>query len=568
MSFRFAGTRLLQALVITLGVAPCALAADVAVMWDAPDSGAPAGYHLFYGPSPGSTAYALHTGGQELTATLRGLDPGGTYYVRVHAHDALGRLSEPSNEIVIGVPTSAPVTSPFPPPVPGSLLTDDVSHLRTYESTRFPMLRRDVDATARLAIANPGDAAAVTLLVTAADGTRAVRSLSLPALAQRVVAVDDLMSGDWDRIDVTILASAPVGVERRETLGTPSRGGHGDVGSSAARTTWIFADGSTRAPLRTTYEVYNPTDVDADLTFLYLRASGAAVTRVHVVPAHGREVIDAALEGVEMAATDVGVQITSANAVPVYVERVVSLLDASGQVRGAHAGGGVEAPRAGWSFVDGATGPFFDLQLAIVNLAAATAQLAIDAQRADGTVVTRSIIVPAKRRVTLLLDTFDSRLADAVVSVTTRSLNGIPHVAEQVQWWGGSGASAWTDGHTAAPVTAPGPRWVIADGQSGGTPVHQTFALVRNLGVTDEEVRVQVLGSGGVVATHTVPIAAGARLSIDPATLAATPLIGTFGVLVEAVDGEAALVVQHVTYWSVGSAAWGGGVGVPATRLP
>ena len=570
MSIRLAMRVLSSAALASLLLSAPALAADVIVAWDVPASGAPAGYQLFYGSTPGSGSISLHTPGTLTTAILRGLEPGRTYHVRVHAHDALGGLGPASNEIAIAVPADALLTPLAPAAPPPGTEPGDASYLPTSERVRFPMLRQDGDAHSHIALANPLDSpAAVTLVVTPDEGAPVIRTLSVPALAQRVVALESLMPQRWGRFDVAVLASGPIGAQRREVWGG-AFAGHADAGVAAPRTSWVFADGSTRAPLRTSFAVYNPSEKDAELSFLYLRASAAAVTRVHVVPARGREVIEMGLEGLELEKTDAGVQITSSNGVAVYVERTVALVGADGLTRGGHGSSGVEAPRLAWSFADGATGPYFDLQLALVNLSTSTAQLAIDVRRSDGVTVTRSVIVPAKRRITLLLDTLDTRLANAAVSVSTRSLNGIPYVVEKVQWWGGAGAAAWTDGQVSIGAAAAGSRWLVADAQSGGELGHQTFAVIRNLGSTEEAVRVSVLGSGGLVTSQTLVVPAGTRVPVDPAAMPTltAPVSGTYGVLVEALDGAGSLIVEHVTYWATGGAPWGAGVGAPATRLP
>src|SRR5262245_17077923 len=82
--------------------------------WDPPSDGITIGYILFYGTSPHSYSKQMDIG-YATSYTVNNLSEWTTYYFALCAYDALGRVSDLSNEV------SATVlpTAPSPPPVTG-----------------------------------------------------------------------------------------------------------------------------------------------------------------------------------------------------------------------------------------------------------------------------------------------------------------------------------------------------------------------------------------------------------------------------------------------------------------
>lgn len=104
---------IMQWLVVLLGVAP-ALAGQVQLAWDAPDTSAtPAGYLLYVWHEPAEVPQSVHVGLQT-TYTLTGLVDGATYSFAVSAYDAEGNESDHSNVVTVTMPDGPTLVSPLP----------------------------------------------------------------------------------------------------------------------------------------------------------------------------------------------------------------------------------------------------------------------------------------------------------------------------------------------------------------------------------------------------------------------------------------------------------------------
>jgi len=103
----------MQLLVLLFGVAP-ALAGQVQLAWDAPDtSTTPAGYLLYYWQEPTGVPQSVPVGLQT-TYTLTGFVDGTTYSFAVTAYDAEGNESDYSNMVTVTLPAGPTLVSPPP----------------------------------------------------------------------------------------------------------------------------------------------------------------------------------------------------------------------------------------------------------------------------------------------------------------------------------------------------------------------------------------------------------------------------------------------------------------------
>lgn len=103
----------MQLLVLLLGAAP-ALAGQVQLAWDAPDTSLTlGGYILYYWPEPVGIPQGVYVGLQT-TYTLTGLVDGATYSFAVTAYDAEGNESDESNMVTVTIPAGPALVSPPP----------------------------------------------------------------------------------------------------------------------------------------------------------------------------------------------------------------------------------------------------------------------------------------------------------------------------------------------------------------------------------------------------------------------------------------------------------------------
>ena len=136
-------------------------------------------------------------------------------------------------------------------------------------------------------------------------------------------------------------------------------------------------------------------------------------------------------------------------------------------------------------------------------------------------------------------------------------------------FWQGS-RRVWTEGHNAFGTTRTAPRWVLAEGESGGQESISTFVLIANTSTVDANVRVTLLPESGAEQARTYTVGANRRFTV-PVSSAFANADGTrFSVLVESLNPSTAgaLVVERATYWNTDEDVWGAGSNAVGAILP
>ena len=70
-------------------------------------------------------------------------------------------------------------------------------------------------------------------------------------------------------------------------------------------------------------------------------------------------------------------------------------------------------------------------------------------------------------------------LVSANMSTVATSTNGVPIVVERAMWWPAPGFN-WQEAHNSPGEIVTGPRWAVAEGESGGPNSKQTYLLIAN----------------------------------------------------------------------------------------
>jgi hypothetical protein len=271
-------------------------------------------------------------------------------------------------------------------------------------------------------------------------------------------------------------------------------------------------------------------------------------------------------EDTRLAATDVAAVVSTSPSTPIVAERAM-YRDGGGRFFDAgHAALGVRAPALRWSLAEGSTGDFFDTFVLVANPGVTSATIRVDWLLPDGSVIPQTHVVAGKSRLTLWADALDPRLVSTDVSVVVESQNGVPVVVERAMWWPGPTAATWTEAHVAAGVTDPAARWVAAGGESGGTRGASTYLLVANTGGATEVANVTLLFENRAPITRTLTVGPTSRSGFDVLSLFPEVANQRYGVLVEAQDPAAPLIVERATYWSAAGGFWS--AGVDAVALP
>lgn len=203
---------------------------------------------------------------------------------------------------------------------------------------------------------------------------------------------------------------------------------------------------------------------------------------------------------------------------------------------------------------EGATGNFFDTDIAIANPNAIPAPVTIAFDREDGVRITRTDIVPPLSRTTVHVDTVPDVEATAF-STTVISTNRLPLSVERAMFWDRS----YYGGKGAAAVDQPSATWYFAEGVQNS--FFNTFVLLQNPQTVAVDATLTFalqFGEAPVIRTVTLPPLS--RTTIDAGAMPA--LVGrSFGLTVQAAQP---IVAERTTYFeSTPVQLWSGGHGSP-----
>jgi hypothetical protein len=155
-------------------------------------------------------------------------------------------------------------------------------------------------------------------------------------------------------------------------------------------------------------------------------------------------------------------------------------------------------------------------------------------------------------------------LANASVSTTVTSVNGVPIIAERAMWWP---SPNWHEAHNSAGSVVTSPRWAVAEGEVGGTRNLDTYVLIANTSATLANVNVTVFyEGGGIPSTKLYEVAANSRFNVDFRNMFELSVGTRFSALVEAVGGQE-LVVERAMYSTSRGVVWAAGTNALGTPL-
>ena len=370
-------------------------------------------------------------------------------------------------------------------------------------------------------------------------------------------------------------SSQPLIADRTVTWGQPAYGSHAAASVAAPGLSWYLAEGATFGGFDLFYLLQNPSASEwarVEVRYL-LPAPQAPLVRVYDVPPASRRTIWVDYEefpeqsgNQALANTEVSAAFTSTNGVPFIVERAMYSSGARGFGAG-HAAAAVEGPRTDWFFAEGSTQPPFDLFILLANPGDQWAEVDAEYMLPSGTVLRKTYPVAPNSRYNIWVDAEGPDLASTAVSVTLRSTNGVPIVAERAMWWGD--ASGWYEGHVSAGARGSGTLWAVADGEAGGPTNLATYVLIANTSSFAGRARVTAVfedGTTPVVREFALPPSSRTNVSM------ADDLPGTagkrFGTIVESIgDTPAQLVVERSMYGDADGVWWAAGSNTNGVRV-
>ena len=308
-----------------------------------------------------------------------------------------------------------------------------------------------------LTFLNPGTAgAAATLRWGYGPGQSGPASTRLPLPPGRTTISVPAAVGTGKDVSVSVLASAPVVVERpmyfRACVPLCMNGG--DVAAGAQpQPEWDFAEGTTRPGFDEYLTVLNTGSTPQSVTAFYFFGQGQPMFRQFGVPAGGRVTI--MVNGVVGSGQDVSVQLvqqTAGSEPPAIVaERPMyfnACVGAGVCASGGHVVSGAASAWGGWSFSEGTTRPGFTEYLTLENPGPTAAMVRISYYtNQGGPIVPAPVNVAAGRRVTLRVNDQVPPGLDVSVAVSVASgTPGAEIVAERPLYFSTCGVGFCVDG--------------------------------------------------------------------------------------------------------------------------
>jgi hypothetical protein len=339
---------------------------------------------------------------------------------------------------------------------------------------------------------------------------------------------DDGPGGDPDHDGVTNLAELAAGTHPR------------------ALQTRYLAEGVQNGFFDTRLALLNPGATQAATLVRFLRDDATTTSEIVTIAPHTRRTIRAdAVAALPGHSFSVAVDADT----PIVVDRT-TVWDRSAY--GGTSEGAVGAASPTWYFAEGATGASFDLFYLLENPNPTSADVTIRWMKPPPLApVVHTYRLPPSSRTTLYVDEADVRLADADVAAVIEATQ--PIFAERAMYWSRPG-QPFAAGHGASAVVAPGTRWHLAEGATGG--FFETFILLLNPTGSPAACTVRYLLTSGSVLVKDYVLPPESRTTIW-ADVEEIPGLGrvlanaAFATDVEVTNGTP-IVVERAMWWPDG----------------
>jgi uncharacterized repeat protein (TIGR01451 family) len=445
----------------------------------------------------------------------------------------------------------------------------DGSHPRGFVITYLAEGATGTFFDTRIALANPTASTAHVLCRYQKDnGTVVSDYRAMVPFSRLTIDVDGVASMADVAFSSLIEADVQVVADRTMTWGTGGYGSHAERGVlTRSATAWYLAEGATHGGFDLFYLIQNPGPVAAAVEIAYLLpAPRPPVIRSYTVAPNSRQTIRVDdVAGLD--ATDVSAAIRSTNSVPIIVERAMYFTRPDQVYAAGHESAGVTAPQTRWFLAEGATGSFFNMFVLIANPSPDAAEVQLDYLLTNGTTVSRTHTVAPNSRLTLNVAEEAPALVSANMSTVATSTNAVPIVVERAMWWPAPGFN-WQEAHNSPGEIVTGPRWAVAEGESGGANSTQTYLLIANTSTFAGSARVMLMFEDGTTTEKVFALPASSRTNVSVEVEFPTAFGRRFGALIEAQGGTPAqIVVERAMYSNANGIIWAAGTNALATKL-
>ncbi|MFN8061436.1 MAG: hypothetical protein U0Q12_19920 [Vicinamibacterales bacterium] len=423
-----------------------------------------------------------------------------------------------------------------------------------------------------IAITNPSTTPArVVLRFRRAEGVQLARLLTLPARSHATVDPSTVGGLEDAEFSTTVESDVPVVADRVMRWGSPAYGGHAETATGPGGRDWYLAEGVTAGGFDLFYLLDNDTAAEARVRIhFFVPAPSTPIVRDYAVPPLSRVTVWVDFADAKLAATEVAARIEVLTGAPVTVERAQYLSRGGSPFRAGHAAAAVAAPARRWFLAEGATGPYFDCFLPVLNPGPADATVEFDYTLPDGTSVRTEHRVPAASRATIWADYDDRRLADTAFSVVVASRDEVPIVVERVMWWPGPTAVTWEEAHASTGATYGGATVVMAGGAAGGPSRAETYLLVQGSPAVRSLCLSLLFEDGSAEARRCFESLPPGRLTFDVAASFPEANGKPFGAVIDeqAPHTGVPLVAEWARYENAGPVRWAVGMNAPWAPVP
>lgn len=160
---------------------------------------------------------------------------------------------------------------------------------------------------------------------------------------------------------------------------------------------------------------------------------------------------------------------------------------------------------------EGATGGFFDLDIALANPTGTDAPVKLSFLKEDGSVATWTTApnapLRANSRLTVPADLVPGLTAGGGVSTVVESTTGVPIVVERTMFWDANRYG----GHGGTAVSQPATTWYFAEGSQG---FFDTWLLLANSSIQPALVTVRFLRETGPPVVRQIPVGPTSRVNV------------------------------------------------------
>jgi Ca2+-binding RTX toxin-like protein len=208
-----------------------------------------------------------------------------------------------------------------------------------------------------------------------------------------------------------------------------------------------------------------------------------------------------------------------------------------------------------YTLAEGATGPFFDLDVLIANPNLTAANATVRFLKDDGTIIVQDVTLAAQTQRTLHVDAIPGLENAGGVSTVVTSIDGKPLIVERTMFWDAS----YYGSHGGTAVDTERTRWLFAEGSEG---FFHTFVLLANASPTPSTVTLTFLRERATPFARTLTVPPHSRVTVAANTI--PELVNrSFSIVV---DASTPIVAERAMYFGSARLFDGGheSAGVPA----